>query len=91
MRAREASAYAHPMIPVDTVATTPLGGPSLPQERRLVTGIPGPRSQELIDRKASAVAAGVGHTAPVHAVAGGGGVIVDAESRRPFCVLQSGN
>jgi 4-aminobutyrate aminotransferase/(S)-3-amino-2-methylpropionate transaminase len=67
------------MIPVDTVATTPLGGPSLPQERRLVTGIPGPRSQELIDRKASAVAAGVGHTAPVHAVAAGGGVIVDAD------------
>ncbi len=63
----------------DTVATTPLGGPSLPQERRLVTGIPGPRSQELIDRKAAAVAAGVGHTAPVHAVAAGGGVIVDAD------------
>ncbi len=63
----------------DTVATTPLGGPSLPQERRLVTSIPGPRSQELIDRKSSAVAAGVGHTAPVHAVAAGGGVIVDAD------------
>jgi 4-aminobutyrate aminotransferase/(S)-3-amino-2-methylpropionate transaminase len=62
-----------------TVATTPLGGPSLPQERRLVTAIPGPRSQELLDRKASAVAAGVGHTAPVHAVAAGGGVIVDAD------------
>nr|BFF10519.1 hypothetical protein GCM10025699_18220 [Microbacterium flavescens] len=62
-----------------TVATMPLGGPSLPQERRLVTAIPGPRSQELLDRKASAVAAGVGHTAPVHAVAAGGGVIVDAD------------
>ncbi|WP_194410726.1 4-aminobutyrate--2-oxoglutarate transaminase [Microbacterium cremeum] len=57
----------------------PLGGPTLPQERRLVTSIPGPRSQELIDRKAGAVAAGVGHTAPVHAVAAGGGVIVDAD------------
>lgn len=67
------------MSAVDTVATTPLGGPSLPQERRLVTSIPGPRSQELIARKASAVAAGVGHTAPVHAVAAGGGVIVDAD------------
>lgn len=57
----------------------PLGGPTLPQERRLVTSIPGPRSQELIDRKAAAVAAGVGHTAPVHAVAAGGGVVVDAD------------
>jgi 4-aminobutyrate aminotransferase/(S)-3-amino-2-methylpropionate transaminase len=60
-------------------AETPLGGPTLAQERRLITSIPGPRSQELIDRKAHAVAAGVGHTAPVHAVAAGGGVIVDAD------------
>lgn len=57
----------------------PLGGPILPQERRLVTSIPGPRSQELLDRKADAVAAGVGHTAPVQAVAAGGGVVVDAD------------
>ena len=38
--------------------TVPLGGPSLPQERRLVTSIPGPRSQELMARKAAAVSAG---------------------------------
>jgi len=57
----------------------PLGGPSLPQERRLVTPIPGPRSQELLARKAAAVAAGVGHTVPVQAVAAGGGVVVDAD------------
>ena len=63
----------------DTLTETPLGGPTLPQERRLVTSIPGPRSQELLDRKADAVAAGVGHTAPVQAVAAGGGVIVDAD------------
>lgn len=63
----------------DILTETPLGGPTLPQERRLATSIPGPRSQELLDRKAGAVAAGVGHTAPVHAVAAGGGVIVDAD------------
>jgi 4-aminobutyrate aminotransferase/(S)-3-amino-2-methylpropionate transaminase len=73
------------MSAADTVSAvapetrTPVGGPSLPQERRLVTSIPGPRSQELIERKGAAVAAGVGHTAPVHAVAAGGGVIVDAD------------
>lgn len=71
-------------VPAENRADTPLagptrGGPALPQERRLVTSIPGPRSQELVDRKAAAVAAGVGHTAPVHAVAAGGGVIVDAD------------
>ena len=59
--------------------TTPVGGPSLPQERRLVTAIPGPRSQQLLERKAAAVASGVGHTAPIHAVAAGGGVVVDAD------------
>ncbi|MGW9113263.1 4-aminobutyrate--2-oxoglutarate transaminase [Microbacterium sp. NPDC055683] len=62
--------------------TTPdiaVGGPALPQERRLVTSIPGPRSQELLSRKAEAVAAGVGHTAPISAVAAGGGVVVDAD------------
>jgi 4-aminobutyrate aminotransferase/(S)-3-amino-2-methylpropionate transaminase len=61
------------------VTAVPLGGPTLPQERRLVTAIPGPRSQELLDRKADAVPSGVGHTAPIHAVAAGGGVVVDAD------------
>ncbi|QLD11188.1 4-aminobutyrate--2-oxoglutarate transaminase [Microbacterium oleivorans] len=59
--------------------TIPLGGPTLPQERRVVTAIPGPRSAELLARKAAAVPAGVGHTAPIHAVAAGGGVVVDAD------------
>jgi 4-aminobutyrate aminotransferase/(S)-3-amino-2-methylpropionate transaminase len=66
------------MSAIDTL-TTPLGGPTLPQERRLVTSIPGPRSQELLERKAAAVAAGVGHTVPIEAVAAGGGVVVDAD------------
>ncbi|WP_456286032.1 4-aminobutyrate--2-oxoglutarate transaminase [Microbacterium sp. JZ70] len=61
-----------------TLATA-VGGPALPQERRLVTSIPGPRSQELLARKADAVAAGVGHTAPISAFAAGGGVVVDAD------------
>ena len=67
------------MSTIEAPRATPVGGPSLPQERRLVTAIPGPRSQELLDRKAAAVAAGVGHTAPIHAVAAGGGVVVDAD------------
>ncbi|WP_350347896.1 4-aminobutyrate--2-oxoglutarate transaminase [Agromyces sp. G08B096] len=66
------------MTIVDTPATA-TGGPSLAQERRLVTAIPGPRSQELIARKAAAVASGVGHTLPISVVAAGGGVVVDAD------------
>lgn len=64
---------------MSTAESIAIGGPSLPQERRLVTSIPGPRSQQLIERKAAAVAAGVGHTVPIEAVAAGGGVVVDAD------------
>lgn len=46
--------------------------PLLPQERRLVTAIPGPKSQELQARKLSAVAAGVGTTLPVYITRAGG-------------------
>jgi 4-aminobutyrate aminotransferase / (S)-3-amino-2-methylpropionate transaminase / 5-aminovalerate transaminase len=55
------------------------GGPQLPQERRLVTEIPGPRSRELHERKLAAVAAGIGTTLPVYTAAAGGGVIVDVD------------
>jgi len=58
---------------------TPAGGPSLPQERRLVTDIPGPRSAELLTRKKGAVADGVGTTLPVFVTAAGGGVLVDVD------------
>ncbi len=67
------------MIPSTDTLPTHLGGPDLPQERRLVTSIPGPRSQALLARKAAAVSAGVGHTVPIEAVSAGGGVVVDAD------------
>jgi 4-aminobutyrate aminotransferase/(S)-3-amino-2-methylpropionate transaminase len=62
-----------------TTTTAPLGGPTLPQERRLVTAIPGPRSRELEQRKSAAVPRGIGITLPVFAVAAGGGVLVDVD------------
>lgn len=55
------------------------GGPSLPQERRLVTEIPGPKSRELMARRRAAVADGVPTVAPVFARAAGGGVVVDVD------------
>lgn len=55
------------------------GGPSLPQERRLVTAIPGPRSQEMFARKRAAVPPGIGTTLPVFVTHAGGGVVVDAD------------
>ncbi|TFD27441.1 4-aminobutyrate--2-oxoglutarate transaminase [Cryobacterium cryoconiti] len=67
------------MTLVDALPLTPVGGPSLPQERRLVTAIPGPKSQELSRRKNEAVSAGVGVTLPAYIVAAGGGVLVDVD------------
>jgi len=55
------------------------GGPTLPQERRLVTSIPGPRSRELHARRTAAVATGVGSVLPVYVAAAGGGVVVDVD------------
>ncbi|MFE2351605.1 4-aminobutyrate--2-oxoglutarate transaminase [Kitasatospora cineracea] len=51
----------------------------LPQERRLVTAIPGPKSQELQARKLGAVPAGVGTTLPVYVSRAGGGVLEDVD------------
>ena len=55
------------------------GGPALPQERRLVTQIPGPRSLEKFARRHEHVAAGVGTTLPVFIEAAGGGVLLDVD------------
>ncbi|MER7708175.1 4-aminobutyrate--2-oxoglutarate transaminase [Kitasatospora sp. NPDC097605] len=51
----------------------------LPQERRLATAIPGPKSQELHARKLGAVAAGVGTTLPVYVSRANGGVLEDVD------------
>ncbi|MDO7868229.1 4-aminobutyrate--2-oxoglutarate transaminase [Nocardioides jiangxiensis] len=70
------------MTTITPEATSPAattGGPALPQERRLVTAIPGPKSLELQARKSAAVAAGVGTTLPVYVTAAGGGVLVDVD------------
>jgi 4-aminobutyrate aminotransferase/(S)-3-amino-2-methylpropionate transaminase len=64
------------MTALNTAAT---GGPSLPQERRIVTEIPGPRSRELDARRTAAVSAGIGITLPVYIEAAGGGVLVDVD------------
>ena len=51
----------------------------IPQERRLVTELPGPRSRALMERRTAAVSAGVGGTMPVFVERAGGGVIVDVD------------
>ncbi|MEV4006293.1 4-aminobutyrate--2-oxoglutarate transaminase [Actinomadura sp. NPDC049753] len=54
-------------------------GSRLPQERRVVTEIPGPRSRALHERRLAAVPPGVGSVLPVYVTDADGGVIVDAD------------
>jgi len=67
----------------------PVGGPTLPQQRRLVTEVPGPASRALHERKGTAVARGIGTTLPVYVAAAGGGVILDVDGNS-FIDLGSG-
>jgi 4-aminobutyrate aminotransferase/(S)-3-amino-2-methylpropionate transaminase len=52
---------------------------ALPQVRRLVTEVPGPRSRELFARRNATVSAGVSTTLPVFVERAGGGVLVDVD------------
>ena len=52
------------------------------QSRHLATAIPGPNSRALADRKAAAVARGVGTTMPVYAARAGGGIVEDVDGNR---------
>ncbi|MSV75983.1 MAG: aminotransferase class III-fold pyridoxal phosphate-dependent enzyme, partial [Actinobacteria bacterium] len=54
-------------------------GPNIPQERRLITAIPGPKSQEIIKRRNEAVSSSLGMAIPVVVEKAGGGVIVDVD------------
>ncbi len=51
----------------------------VPQERRLVTEIPGPRSRELHTRRGASVACGVASTLAIYVARAGGGVVVDVD------------
>ncbi|WP_170315590.1 4-aminobutyrate--2-oxoglutarate transaminase [Nakamurella deserti] len=61
----------------DTTAAAATAG--LPQERRLVTAVPGPRSAALHERRRGAVSDGVASTLPVYVADAAGGVIVDID------------
>jgi len=72
-----------------TSVDTAVGGPSLEQVRRLVTEVPGPRSQALARRRVTALPAGLSSSSTVYAAAAGGGVLVDVDGNS-FIDLGSG-
>jgi 4-aminobutyrate aminotransferase / (S)-3-amino-2-methylpropionate transaminase / 5-aminovalerate transaminase len=62
---------------------------SIPQVRKVVTAIPGPKSQELHQRRLDAVSHGAGAALPVYIEAAAGAVIVDVDGNQ-FIDLGSG-
>src|SRR4051812_4778097 len=62
---------------------------AVPQQRRLVTAIPGPRSLALMDRRRAAVPSAVGTTLPVFAARAAGGIVEDVDGNR-FIDLAAG-
>ncbi|HET8614376.1 MAG TPA: 4-aminobutyrate--2-oxoglutarate transaminase [Actinomycetales bacterium] len=72
---QDAHAPGAPAVP--SLAATAIA--DVPQRRRLVTEIPGPRSRALHERKTSAVANGVGTTLPIYVERAGGAVLVDVD------------
>jgi 4-aminobutyrate aminotransferase/(S)-3-amino-2-methylpropionate transaminase len=75
----------HPAAPTTAASRataaprTPTAPADLPQERRIVTELPGPRSRELFARRNSVVSAGVSTAFPVFIERAGGGVLVDVD------------
>jgi 4-aminobutyrate aminotransferase / (S)-3-amino-2-methylpropionate transaminase / 5-aminovalerate transaminase len=54
----------------------------IPQERRLVTEVPGPRSRELLARREAAVPAAVFNTVPVFVARAHGSIVEDVDENR---------
>ena len=69
----------------------------IPQERRLVTEVPGPRSRELLARRQASVPTGLGSTTPVFVDAASGAIVRDVDGNQlidlgaGIAVLNAGN
>ena len=69
----------------------------IPQERRLVTEIPGPRSRALLERRIEAIPRGVFYTTPIFVEAASGAIIRDVDGNSlidlgaGLAVLNTGN
>ncbi|MGH1548652.1 4-aminobutyrate--2-oxoglutarate transaminase [Leifsonia poae] len=65
----------------DTVST-PAPVFSVPQERRIVTAVPGPKSQELHQRRLAVVPTGVSSALPVYIAKANGAILVDVDGNQ---------
>src|SRR6476469_7154165 len=81
------SADSRPVLPGPTTNDRPSSGGAtmseqVPQERRVVTAVPGPKSAELQARRLAAVSSAVTSTLPVFVARGGGGILEDVDGNR---------
>ena len=67
-------------IMTDTLATSSI--PVISQERRLVTAIPGPKSQEMHLRRSAVVPVGVSSVLPVYVARAHGAIVVDLDGNQ---------
>src|SRR5919107_4112131 len=67
---------------MSTSTSAPSRSFSVPQERRLVTELPGPRSVELQERRVRAVSRGAGTLANIYMDHGAGAVLVDVDGNQ---------
>ncbi|WP_173922028.1 4-aminobutyrate--2-oxoglutarate transaminase [Agromyces sp. Marseille-P2726] len=66
-------------IPAET-ASAPVY--SVPQERRIVTAVPGPKSEELHARRSKVVSSGVSSALPVYIERANGAILVDVDGNQ---------
>src|SRR6478736_5827476 len=68
----------------DTIDANASSAPvyTVPQERKIVTAIPGPRSQELQARRRAVVSAGVASALPVYIERANGAILVDVDGNQ---------
>src|SRR3954468_3404627 len=55
---------------------------SVPQERKLVTELPGPKSRELLERRRKVVSKGAGTLADIFMDHGAGAILVDVDGNQ---------
>jgi 4-aminobutyrate aminotransferase/(S)-3-amino-2-methylpropionate transaminase len=68
----------------DTIDVNATSAPvyHVPQERKIVTAIPGPKSQELHQRRSAVVSAGVSSALPVYIERANGAILVDVDGNQ---------
>jgi hypothetical protein len=67
---------------LSTAASSDAPVVSIPQERRIVTAIPGPRSQALHERRLAVVPSGVSSVLPVYIAKANGAILVDVDGNQ---------